>query len=237
VYAEEEATLLIDAAPSSELAQLVARRVAGEPLEHLVGWATFAGLRVVVEPGVFVPRPRTELLAREAATLAGPGATVVDLCCGSGAVGAALLASNPSIDLYAVDVDPVAVHCARRNVGDRVRLGDLYDALPDRLRGAMDVVVANAPYVPSEQIALMPPEARDHEPRPTLDGGADGLDVVRRVVAGAPDWLAPGGQLLFEVGRSQVELARRLCRAAGLLPRVVGSEQATVVIARPSTEA
>ncbi len=194
VYAEEEARLLLSAArTTAHLADLVERRIAGLPLEHVLGWAEFCGLRLVVEPGVFVPRPRTEFLVRQAASLtrlasAQRRAVVVDLCCGSGAVGAAIAATVGRIDLYAVDVDPAAVRCARRNLGDvgRVFEGDLYEPLPPQVRGAVDVLIANAPYVPTEAIGFLPPEARLHEPRVALDGGADGLDVLRRVIAEAP---------------------------------------------------
>ncbi len=182
------------------------RREAGEPLEQLVGWVEFCGLRLAVAPGVFVPRQRTALLVDEAAALLRPGAVVVDLGCGVGAIAAALLARVPGLEVYAADVDPAAVACARRNLPpDRVLEGDLYDALPVALRGAVDVVVANAPYVPTEAIALMPREARDHEHRVALDGGADGLAVQRRVIAGATAWLRPGGHVLVETGRSQLE--------------------------------
>lgn len=234
VFAEEEAALLAEAAASPvELDDLVARRVAGEPLEQVVGWAEFCGLRFVVEPGVFVPRQRTRLLVREAVALAAPGAVVLDLCCGVGAVGAAVAAAVGAVELHAADVDPVAVRCARRNVPGAVWCGDLFDPLPGSLQGRVDVLVANAPYVPTEAIALMPPEARDHEARAALDGGPDGLDVQRRVVAGAPDWLAPGGALLIETSRQQADRTLALCAAAGLAARVLTNDDlaATVVVA------
>ncbi len=163
---------------------MTARRVAGEPLEQVVGFAEFCGLRIAVAPGVFVPRLRSTALVRRAAHGLGPGDVVVDLCCGTGAIGAALRAAVPGLEVYAADVDPAAVDCARRNLPpDRVRCGDLYDALPHGLRGRVAAVVANAPYVPTEAIATMPPEARDHERRVALDGGADGLDVQRGVIS------------------------------------------------------
>src|SRR3954462_11501847 len=209
VFAEDEARLLLEAASTAtDLESLVARRGSGEPLEQLLGWAEFCGLRIAVSPGVFVPRRRTEFLVETAAGLTHSGAVVVDLCCGSGAVGAALLAAVPGLRLTAGDVDPAAVGCARRNLpGVPVREGDLFAALPAELRGRVDVLVANVPYVPTDAIALMPPEARDHEPRSALDGGTDGLDLARRVVAGAGEWLAPAGSLLFEVGEAQVPAA------------------------------
>jgi release factor glutamine methyltransferase len=223
VFAEDEAALLL--AADGDLEALVERRVAGEPLEQVLGWAEFCGLHVVVEPGVFVPRQRTRLLVREGVALAGPGSVVLDLCCGTGAVGAAIAAAVPGVELHAADVDPAAVRCARRNVPGSVYAGDLYDALPGTLRGRVDVLVANAPYVPTGAIALMPPEARDHEARAALDGGADGLDVQRRVAAGAPSWLAPGGWLLIETSGAQAPATMAAMTRAGLVGRVVEDEE------------
>jgi release factor glutamine methyltransferase len=236
VFAEDEARLLTAAARSAaELDDMVARRAAGLPLEHVLGWAEFCGLRVAVEPGVFVPRRRTGFLARHAVALTPAGATVVDLCCGSGAVAAVVAGAVPDAVLHAVDVDPAAVRCARRNVPDGdVHEGDLYEPLPAALRGRVDVLVANAPYVPTGAIGLMPPEARLHEPRVALDGGADGLDVLRRVVAGSPDWLAPAGHLLVETSDAQAPPLLDAVRTAGLTPRLARDEElgATIVIAR-----
>jgi release factor glutamine methyltransferase len=240
VFAEDEARLLREAAAEGRhLDDLVERRVAGEPLEHLLGWVEFCGLRLAVEPGVFVPRNRTALLVEQALTaLPTPGTpspVAVDLCCGCGAVGAALLAARPDLDVHAADVDPAAVRCARRNLpSDRVHRGDLYAALPDHLRGHVDVLVANAPYVPTDDIALMPPEARDHEPRTALDGGGDGLDVLRRVVAGAPRWLAPGGTVLVESSTRQAPVVTAAMTAAGLRAAAVHDDETggTAVIGR-----
>lgn len=236
VFAEEEARLLISAARTpAELAAMVDRRAAGFPLEHVIGWAEFCGLRIAVDPGIFVPRRRTEFLVRQAAALALPGAVVVDLCCGSGALGAALAASLERIELYAADIDPAAVHCARRNVtaaGGRVYEGDLFEPLPSTLLGRVDVLVANVPYVPTEAIGLLPPEARIHEARVALDGGADGLDIQRRVAAAAPLWLAPGGRLLVETSERQEPQTVEIFARNGLSPKVASSDEldATVVI-------
>ncbi|PJJ62063.1 putative protein N(5)-glutamine methyltransferase [Compostimonas suwonensis] len=236
VFAEDEARLLIEAAGTpAELATMVRRRLAGLPLEPILGWAEFCGLRILVDPGVFVPRRRTELLVEQAAALARPGAVVVDLCCGSGAVGTALAARIDGIELYAADIEPAAVRTARRNVvpaGGRVVEGDLYEPLPSELRGRVDILAVNAPYVPTEAIELMPPEARVHEPRVTLDGGADGLDVQRRIAAEAPQWLAPGGRLLIETSERQAPLTVAILIDSGLTAHVVRSQEldATVVI-------
>jgi release factor glutamine methyltransferase len=238
VFAEDEARLLLEAATGPQLAALVARRVVGEPLEQILGWASFGGLRVAVVPGVFVPRRRTELLAREAVAVTPPGSVVVDLCCGCGAVLLVVATAVPGVELHAADVDPVAVECARANltgrgVADgRVYAGDLFAALPTRLRGRVAVLAANTPYVPTAEIARMPPEARDHEPPVALDGGADGLAVARRVVAGAPGWLAPGGHVLVETSRRQAPVLAVAAEAAGLTPRVVTDDAlgGTVVV-------
>lgn len=207
VYAEEEAQLLTAAAASpDELEALVSRRLSGEPLEYVLGRVEFGGLNLVIEPGVFVPRRRTELLAHSAAAAVQPGDALVDLCCGCGAVGAAVAALVPGVTVHSVDVDEVAVACARRNVPGDVYLGDLYAPLPSALRGRVVVVTGNAPYVPTEALSTMPVEARTYEPRIALDGGADGLDVLRRIVIGAPEWLRPGGWLFVESSRAQAPL-------------------------------
>jgi release factor glutamine methyltransferase len=235
VFAEDEARLLLEAAGTPlELATMAARRAAGVPLEHVLGWAAFLGLRIAVDPDVFVPRRRTEFLARQAIRRARPGAAVVDLCCGSGAVAAAIAVAVPDVDLSAADIEPAAVRCARRNVHGAVYEGDLYDALPHRLRGRVDVLVVNVPYVPSDEVAMLPPEARVYEPLVALDGGADGLDVLRRVVAAAGEWLAPGGHLLFEMSAHQTPAAVDLLHVAGLTPEVATDDDlaATVIIGR-----
>ena len=224
VFAEDEAALLLQEAPDDDaLTAMVARRTAGEPLEQVVGFAEFFGLRIAVAPGVFVPRQRSISLVRSARDGLRPGDVVVDLCCGTGAIGAALLSVLPDLEVHASDVDPAAVACARQNLPpDRVHEGNLYDALPGHLRGRVSTIVANAPYVPTDAIATMPPEAREHEHRVALDGGADGLDVQRRVIAGAPAWLAPGGRLLVESSPRQAPVSAALMEAAGLAAVIDG---------------
>ncbi len=235
VFAEDEARILLSAAATADdLEAMLARRVSGLPLEQVVGWTEFFGLRIAVAPEVFVPRRRTEFLVRQAADVARPGAVVVDLCCGSGAVGVALVWSLGRAELHAVDVDAAAVGCARGNVAStgRVYHGDLFAPLPLVLLGGVDVLVANAPYVPTDSLGLLPAEARLHEPRLALDGGVDGLDVQQRIVAGALPWLTPGGHVLFETSADQAERTADLFTRTGLSTRIARSEEldATVVI-------
>ncbi|MFG2085945.1 MULTISPECIES: putative protein N(5)-glutamine methyltransferase [unclassified Spirillospora] len=236
VFAEDEARLILSTARTPDDASaMVERRAAGLPLEHVLGWAEFCGLRIAVDPGVFVPRRRTEFLVREAAALIPPRPVVVDLCCGTGALGAALVAGLDEFALHAADIEPAAVGCARRNIapfGGQAHEGDLFEPLPDALRGRVDVLLTNVPYVPTDDLPLMPPEAREHEPRVALDGGADGLDVLRRVTAEASRWLVPGGHLLFETSERQVPDAVAAVERGGLAATVTVSDEwhATVVI-------
>ena len=229
VFAEDEAEVLRSSAlDPTDLEAMTARRVAGEPLEHVVGWALLCGVRVGVEPGVFVPRQRSALLARTGASLVVPGNVVVDLCCGSGALGLVVATLTPGVEVHACDVDQRAVACASRNlapVGGTAYAGDLYDALPARLRGTVSVVVANVPYVPSRQIATLPHDARDHEPRATLDGGIDGLEVARRAVTHARDWLRRNGSILVETTPEQADVLVRWSLAKGGDARTVTDDE------------
>ncbi|WP_237762489.1 putative protein N(5)-glutamine methyltransferase [Arthrobacter sp. ERGS1:01] len=253
VYAEDEAAILLEAARSpAELDGMLARRVAGLPLEHLVGWAQFHGMRMAVAPGVFVPRLRTEFLVGEAAQIlrevvgtprsglpqAAPGAAVVlDLCCGSGAVGAALARDIDGLVVHAADIDPAAVACAAENLaayGGKAYCGDLFDAIPPALRGHFDVIAANAPYVPTDAIAYMPPEARLFEPDAALNGGVDGLDIQRRIAAAAAGWLRPGGFLLVETSVRQSHASAAIMEGHGFSAGIRHSEEldGTVVVGR-----
>ncbi|SDJ21766.1 release factor glutamine methyltransferase [Frankineae bacterium MT45] len=238
VFAEEEAQLLLEAAGDpSELEAMLAARVSGEPLEYVVGWAEFCGLRIGVIPGVFVPRRRTELLASEAIAIARRRTepVIVDLCCGAGAIAAAISTAVPSARILASDLSPEAVGCARGNLSNRaieVFQGDLFAALPGELRGRVDVLVANAPYVPTDAIGLMPPEARLHEQRMALDGGEDGLELARRIVSDAGQWLADDGSLLIETSEQQADALAAAFADAGLRPNVRTSPElgATVIV-------
>jgi release factor glutamine methyltransferase len=234
VFAEDEADVLL--ATSTEpatLDQMVSRRASGVPLEQVVGWADFAGVRVIVHPRVFVPRRRTEALVRAAVAVTQPGATVVDLCCGTGAIGAAIAAAVPALRLWASDVDPLAVRCARENLaalGADVRHSDVDHAVPVHLRGHVDVITANVPYVPSTEVAYLPTEARVHEPRTALDGGVDGLSVLRRVAAQARYWLRPGGWLFTECALDQADAATAVLRDAGLIATAANDTDLEVAI-------
>lgn len=246
VFAEDEARIITEAADgdAARLEELTAARVGGLPLEHLVGWAELDGRRWLVAPGVFVPRQRSELLVREAAERTaddGPGPVLlVDLCCGCGALGGAvaarLLAAGHDVEIHAADVEPVAMTCAHENLKTlsddaaapgagrlvaHTYAGDLADPLPAAVWGRVDVLVANAPYVPTAAISMMPPEAREHEPHAALDGGDDGLVILRRVIDLAPKLLRPGGHLLIETSEGQANAAVAHMTAAGLTATVL----------------
>jgi release factor glutamine methyltransferase len=245
VFAEEEAAILAGSADSpAELDAMVARRAAGEPIEQVVGWASFAGLRIFVDPGVFVPRRRSEFLVSVAVAMAPRTIprVVVDLCCGTGALGLAVAlrlgksggGDLHAVDLHAADLDPAAVACARRNVepaGGHVYAGDLFAPLPGSLRGRAGALICNAPYVPTTEIAFMPGEARDHEALMALDGGADGLAILRRAASDAGAWLAPGGVLLVETSERQAPLMAAVMAGAGLTAQVHEDDEsgATVI--------
>ncbi|MEA1010635.1 putative protein N(5)-glutamine methyltransferase [Bacillus cereus] len=236
VFAAEETRLLIsEARTPEELKKMVEMRVDGLPLEYVVGYAEFCGLRIEVDRGVFVPRQRTEFLVHQAKALSRSNDIVIDLCCGSGAVGVALAATLGRVELYSVDIDPIAVQCASRNVtdfGGHVFEGDLYNSLPLSLKGHVNTLVANVPYVPTEAIKLLPQEARLHESKVALDGGMDGLDIQRRVAEEAFLWLAPGGHLLMETSEMQAPQTFEIFARAGLTTKVARDEEldATVVI-------
>lgn len=238
VWAEDEARLLTAEAQhlGAPLEPLLRRRLDGEPLEHVLGWAEFAGVRVVTRPGVFVPRHRSEALVDAAVPLVlaadtrgGRPVVVVDLCCGTGALGLGTLTrAGVDVELHAADLDPAAVAAARDTLsgvpGARVHHGDLFDALPDDLHGRVDVLIANVPYVPSAAIATLPPEFRDHEHRLALDGGEDGLDVARRLLAGVGSWLGPQGAAVSEASPEQADVLVHVAQRHGLRARADHSD-------------
>jgi release factor glutamine methyltransferase len=203
---------------------LVVRRARHEPLQYLLGEAEFRGIVLELGPGVFIPRPETEALVDRALALGPPDvATVLDLCAGSGAIACAVGRRRPEWTVWAVDRAAAAIDCARANVrrlglDGRIHVleGDLFEPLRDRVpAGAVDLVVANPPYLPAPILPVLPVEVRDWEPRAALDGGPDGLDVIRRLLGAAPDWLRPEGGLLMEIGEEQGPAAQALVRADG----------------------
>lgn len=237
VFAEEEAALLAAATDDpAERERWCRRRETGEPLEQIVGWVQFAGDRYRLGPGVFVPRRRSEFLVERAAATVPTGfrhpVLVVEMCCGVGAIGLAitrrLLGRNVAVEVHLADIDPCALQWADRNgsslppssVHVSIHQGDLWTAVPADLQGRVDLVVANAPYVPTAELAFLPGEARDHEPAAALDGGADGVDLHRRIVADTPRWLAPGGAVVIETSDRQADLTAAVMADAGLTVRI-----------------
>lgn len=221
VFAEREADVIFASCHDAhQRLEMVAERASGAPLEYVVGVAEFAGVSVRIGPHAFIPRHRAAALVDAADMLhadADP-VTALDLGCGCGAIAAALAHRHPEWSVHATDVDAEAVAYARINaatLGFETHEGDWFDALPTALQGTLDIVVAHLPYVPTAQVALMPRDFRDAEPRRTVDGGSDGLDPWRTVAARAWTWLAPGGVLLSQVAVAQVETARRVGSAAG----------------------
>lgn len=197
----DEAEVLRAAVPgAAALAAAVARRERGEPLAWIVGSSRSCGHDVAVLPGVYAPRPHTDVLAERAAAALRPGGRAVDLCCGSGAVAVHLARSVPAATVVAVDLDPLAVACARSNGLPALRAD--VSAVP-LAAGSVDVVTAVPPYVPTAALRLLPADVQRFEPALALDGGADGLDVARAVVAAAARLLRPGGHLLVELGGEQ----------------------------------
>ena len=203
---------------------LVARRAGHEPIQYLLGEIEFRGVQLELGPGVFIPRPETEGLVDRALALPLPeNAVVADLCTGTGAIACALAAARPGWTVWAVEQAARPAECARANVRRlgfegrvRVRDGDLFAPLQAAVapRGA-HLVVSNPPYLATPLLRTLPVEVRDWEPRAALDGGPDGLDVVRRLVAAAPAWLRPGGTLLVEIGEEQGLAARALVETDG----------------------
>ena len=203
----------------TQLDALVTRRLRHEPVQYILGEAEFSGLRLEVPPGVFIPRPETEALVERALDLGPPGpATVLELCAGTGAVACALARRRPDWTIWAVERDAAAIECARANAVRldlegrvRVRAGDLFAPLRGTVAAeTADLVVANPPYLATPILPTLPVEVREWEPRMALDGGVDGLAVIRRLLAEAAEWLRPGGGLLVEIGEEHGSTVRTL---------------------------
>jgi release factor glutamine methyltransferase len=194
---------------------LLALRTRGEPLAWVTGSVVFCGLRLHVDRGVFVPRPHTEPLAIRAAEVLPRAGTAVDLCTGSGAVAAVVRSGRPDAAVLATDIDPIAVGCARHNGVDAL-LGDLDDPLPRTSLGRVDVLTAVVPYVPTEELHLLPRDVLTYEPGRALDGGAGGTVLLERAAVAAGRWVAPGGTVLLEIGGDQASAIETALRTAGL---------------------
>ena len=223
IAARDEAVELL-AAPRGDrgaLLELVACRCNGEPLAWLVGWTRFCGERVLVRPGVYVPRPQSEQLADEALARLPRCGLAVDLCTGSGAIAVVLGRRRPGARV-ATEIDPLAAACARDN-GIEVIVGDMTAALPDEVRGRIDVVTAVVPYVPSDELRLLPCDIVTYEPKRALDGGVDGTDLLRRAILESVGLLRSGGSLLLELGGSEADLLAPLLAESGY--RDVRSQQ------------
>ncbi|SDS43745.1 release factor glutamine methyltransferase [Brevibacterium siliguriense] len=273
VFAEDEAAILIEAAAgfagdgsvpavdasTLRLDELATRRVAGEPLEQIVGWVDFAGMRLQVRPGLFVPRQRSRLLAERAVAAVRqvtdqrgssaesgartvPRPDVLEAFCGVGPVASAVAASVPEAAMHVGDADEQAVRCAVTNVEASARAEesgaavsghalDCLHGLPDELRCGISVIAAVPPYVPVTAVDFLPREALDFEPSTALFGGPDGLDLVRRLMAESLDWLAPDGVLLIELGRDQAAEATGFATERGLeAQNRLGEDDQTVVL-------
>lgn len=242
VAAEEEAAELVVATGGDRtaLAGLVARRCAGEPLAWLVGSVSFCGETVLVRPGVYVPRWQSEPLATEALSRLPEDGVAVDLCTGAGAIAVVLSRRRPGARVVASEIDPVAVVCARDN-GIEVYQGEMTSCLPGELEGQVDVVTAVVPYVPTDELRLLPRDVTAFEPRVALDGGSDGTAFLDQAAREATSLLRPGGSLLLELGGDQAELLRPVLEENGygeieMLVDDEGDTRAVVCRYNPATE-
>jgi release factor glutamine methyltransferase len=219
---------------------LVARRAAGEPFPLLVGSIDFYGLELPVRSGSFIPRPSSELTVERAvrAVRRRSRPVVVDVCTGGGPIALAIADEVPSADVWGTDIDAGGLAQGRRNArlldvpNVTFRKGDMYSALPQRLRGAVDVIAGHIPYVPPDEVDDLPAEVREHEPLFTLtDLSKDGLGLIRRAVVEAPEWLKPGGWLLIEISDDLAGKVKRMCTRAGFSePRVASDDDELSVV-------
>lgn len=217
LYAQFDRPMVSD--ELTRMRALVARRAAGEPVALLVGKRAFWDFEVEVTPAVLIPRPETEILIEVARRRRPDASTAVDVGTGSGAIALALAKELPEARVFGLELDPAALEVAKRNAAALGRAiawarSDLLDELPAAAR-PVDLVAANLPYIPSGEIAELMPEVRDHEPRLALDGGPDGLGLIRRLIAAAPAAMAPGGVVVLESGPEQPEAIAQLLAASG----------------------
>jgi release factor glutamine methyltransferase len=248
---DEDELHAVDAVPRRKRERylaLVARRAGGEPFPFLTGRIEFWGLDLEVRPGAFVPRPSSELtVARALRKLRRrKGPVIVDVATGAGPIALALADELPTADVWGADISPDGLAQGRANARrlglDNVHFkkSDMYEGLPARLRGNVDLITGHVPYVPPDEVEDLPAEVREFEPIYTLtDDSSDGLGLMRRAVAEAVDWLKPGGWLLLEMSHDLPARVRRLVRKAGLEDHGVAKDEddlSVVVEARKTPE-
>lgn len=236
-----EAQWIAEAAPDeSSAVQMARRRSKGEPLQYVLGTAHFRKIELEVGPGVFIPRPETELVAERAMELLPDGGTLVDIGTGSGAIALSVAHERPDATVIATEADPGAFVWAQRNrdrLAPHVRVieSDLFEKLPDELTGVVDVIVSNPPYVPTSRREILPIDVREHEPERALYGGDDGMLLTTRLAEGALQWLRPGGWLVLEMGEDQQQVMTELMARVGFEDMVIGVDLASwprIVVAR-----
>ena len=221
----------LDDDDAARLAELLRRRTNGEPLQYITGIAGFSGVELFVGPGVFIPRPETETVAEVAMSHLPEGGLIVDLGTGSGAIALAIAVERQDARIYATEQSAQAFQWAEKNrsalaAGVKLLRGDLFLPLSADLKGTIDVVVSNPPYVASAEARRLPTEVLDHEPPEALFAGDDGLAVIRRISTDAPEWLTEGGWLVLEIGEEQAEGATTIVRRAGFNDVAVGRDLA-----------
>lgn len=223
---EADARALLRHGDPESREEQIARREAREPLQLILGSVGFRYLDVAVRPGVFIPRPETEVLAGEAIERTPPGGVVIEPCTGTGAVAIAVATEAEPGEVHAGDVSASAVSLARENAAAAgadvvVRAGDLLGAFPAGLRGRVDVLVANPPYVAEAEARGLEPEVADWDPRAALVSGPSGHEATDRLIAAAGEWLAPGGWLLLEVADVRARATAERATTAGLAAATV----------------
>jgi release factor glutamine methyltransferase len=218
----------------AHFSEMILRRSQGEPLQYVLGSWSFRGIDLMVDRRVLIPRPETEQVVDAALEqldrisvdqIDGPRPLVVaDLGTGSGAIALSIAAERPGVSVWATDASPPALEVARANLSGmagfaaaRVRLvlGSWWSALPEELRGALDLVVSNPPYVSSSEMRDLEPQVREWEPTVALEAGPAGLDAIEEILGGAPEWLRPGGAVVLEIAPAQSGAASRIARSRG----------------------
>lgn len=228
---EAEARWIEQGAGGRDVDELVRRRLAGEPLQYVLGTAAFRRLELKVGPGVFIPRPETELVAGRALARLPRGGVLVDVCTGSGAIALSVADERPDARVVATELSPAASQWAGSNrdaLGLRVELrrGDLFEPLPSELAGRVDVVVSNPPYVDPGERPMLPRDVVDHEPPEGLFAPGEGTSVISRIASGAPAWLRPDGWLVLEMGETQGNAVRGILETHGFADVVVAPDLA-----------